>query len=507
MKHHLRVHIGGDHPGQRRDAAAIAELIIGSISGATAGATAEPIAGSTAGSIAGAPPELLLPPAGALALQLGVSSRTIATAYRLLEEHALVERRGRALVIAASALASPRAGTPAPCLPAFKPVLPANRPARGTPGFITLSSAFLDPRLAPTADLAYCMRAALRSPGPATYAHVQGYPPLRQLISRRLARIGIAADPEHILLTVGSQQVLDLVCRSIAVKRLATEDPAYIAAKALFQLSDVELTGLPIDPFDPRGGLDPVRWHHLLSTRRPSLAYLTSGFQNPTGYSYSSRELQQILAWSQELGFGILEDDWASDMLPHSEHRPTLRALGGDRVLYMNAFTKKTLPSLRVGFVVGNEQTLPALLQSKKLSINGSPAMLEETLFELIEQGFYDEHLARLQAEVSARYLHCLAAMRSLLPDWVQWTLPGGGPLLWLELPRQIELEALIGELAQRKILVNPQGAAFLGQPHLHGLMIGYAFPDRDEMTTALEILASLLGRWRLPFSQPSRSG
>lgn len=473
-KRYLRARVGGDGVGRAWTADAIAELIERQID-----RDREPVG-------------TLLPPARALSLRLAISTRTVLAAYRGLVARSIVKRGGRGgrggFVVTARRRSAPRrAGSPTPALPVLKPVVTANRPARGTPGYITLSSAFLDPRLAPRREIVRCMQAALRHPGPPTFAHLQGYPPLRELIARRLSRIGIEADPEHIVITIGSQQVLDLVCRSLATRKIATESPAYIAAKALFELSEVEITGLPVDPFT---GIDVARWRELLSARRPSLAYLTSRFQNPTGYSYSSAELRQILAWSEELGFGILEDDWGSDMLPGSAHQPTLRALGGDNVLYMNAFTKKTLPSLRVGFVVCNERTLPAVLQAKKLSINGFPAMIEETLCELIERGHYDGYLARARAELAARYRHCLALLRSLLPPSVRWTLPGGGPILWLELPRRVSLERLIGELAGRKVLVNPQDAAFLGAPHLHGLMIGYAFPDRAEMTVAIEILS-----------------
>lgn len=478
MKPTLSLSLGGDSAVRPRDATALAAALGEQL----AAAPAPPPHG-----------ELLLPSPRILARQLGVSEKIIRAAYRLLENRALVKRRGRAVLAVPRHASLLRAKPPAPSAPKLRPLLPANRPARGTPGHITLSSAFIDPRLAPTADLAYCMRAALRTPGPSTYAHLQGYLPLRQLIARRLRPLGIEADPEHILLTVGSQQVIDLVCRSLETRHVATEDPGYAAARALFQLGDVEVTPLPIDPFGAYGGVNAARWRHRLATRRPSLAFLTSSFQNPTGYSYSTAELQQILAWSEEFQFGILEDDWASDMLSPGEGRATLRALGGDAVLYMNAFTKKTLPSLRVGYVVANERTLPGLLQSKKLSINGPPMMIEETLFEFIEQGYYDEHLRRMQAEVAARYRHCLKAMRSLLPEPVRWTLPGGGPLLWLELPRQLSVESVIDDLAQRQILVNPSTSSFSAAPHLHGFMIGYAFPDRGEMTTAIEVLAEVL--------------
>lgn len=473
-KRYLRAQVGGDSAGRDWTAGAIAELIGRQIERDRS------------------PAGTLLPPARALALRLGVPAGIVRAAYCMLETRSIVKRSGRGAfaIIARRRGELPCAASPTPALPALRPVVAANRPARGTPGYITLSSAFLDPRLAPRREIARCMQAALRGAGLPTFAQIQGYPPLRELIARRLSRIGIEADPDHIVITIGSQQVLDLVCRSLEVRKIATESPAYIAAKALFELSDVEITGLPVDPFT---GIDLARWHDLLSARRPSLAYLTSSFQNPTGYSYSSAELRRILAWSEELRFGILEDDWGSEMLPYSEHAPTLRALGGDNVLYMNAFTKKTLPSLRVGYVVCNERTLPAVLQSKKLSINGLPAMIEETLFELLERGHYDAYLARAGAELEARYRHCLALLRSLLPPSVRWTLPGGGPILWLELPRQVSIERLIGELSGRKVLVNPQDAAFLGAPHLHGFMIGYGFPDRAEMTAAIEILSELV--------------
>jgi len=376
--------------------------------------------------------------------------------------------------------------------PVLRPLVPANSPARGTPGHITLSSAFIDPRLAPMRELAECMRAALREPGPATFAHVQGYPPLRELIAARLRAAGIPADPAHVLITIGSQHALDIVCRALADKRIATETPAYTAAKALFELYDAALVPLPVDPF---AGIDAAAWRARLAAGRPALAFLTSRFQNPTGYSYTRAELAQILAWSEELGFGILEDDWASDMLPAPEVRPTLRALGGDNVLYMNAFTKKTLPSLRLGYVVGNERTLPNLLQAKKLAINGTPALIEETLFEFIVRGHYDAHLARIQDLLASQRAHCLALLRALAPADVRWTEPAGGPVLWLELPRRIAIPRLLAALAERKVLVNPQDNAFAGSPHLHGVMLGYAFPDRDELTTGIEILAQLLAQ------------
>ena len=75
------------------------------------------------------------------------------------------------------------------------------------------------------------------------------------------------------------------------------------------------------------------------------------------------------------------------------------------------------------------------------------------------------------------------------MPDGVRWTRPGGGPTLWLEVPRTIDLPALEGYLARRGVLASNASAAFLGESHLHGFRIAYAYLGEEELRAALTIL------------------
>ncbi|HSD86843.1 MAG TPA: PLP-dependent aminotransferase family protein, partial [Kofleriaceae bacterium] len=453
-------------------------------------ATAADIVASVQGQIeSGAlPAGARLPPVRALEKQLGLSKNTAQAAYDELVARGLVEARERegVFVLAATRFASQAPVMDAP-LPAFV-APPLARPESTPRGATPLSTVFIDPDLLPTERIAECARSVLRERMPSQY-DAQGYPPLRQAIAKRLQARGLDVEPDEIVVTTGSQQSLDIVARSLAVRRVAVETPLYAYAKLLFESLGHELVGLHLDPFR---GIDLDAWDRALAAR-PSLAYLIPSFHNPTGYSYTSAELRGVLDLCAKRGIAILEDDWGSDMLSDGEYRPMLRMLGGKNVLYVNSFTKKLLPSLRIGFVAAPPQLVPTLVAMKRLSTLGNAWLTEAIVAEFLDRGYYDTHLAALQRELDGRYAACLAALDELMPDGVRWTHPGGGPTLWLDIPRRIDLAALEAHLARRGVQISNVSAAFVGPAHLHGFRIAYAYLSEDAMRRALTIVADAL--------------
>jgi len=429
-----------------------------------------------------------LPPVRALEKQLGLSKNTAQAAYDELVARGLVEAREREGVFV---LATPRVIAPrpiaAPPLPVLVPpplALP-DFPARGA---TALSTVFIDPELLPTERIAECTRSVLREKMPSQY-EPQGYRPLREAIAKRLAARGLDVGPDEVIITTGSQQSLDIVARSLVTKRIAVESPVYAYAKLLFENLGHELVGLHLDPFR---GIDLERWDRAFA-QKPALAYLISSFQNPTGYSYTSAELRGVLELAERHGVALLEDDWGSDMLSDGEYRPMLRMLGGNRVLYVNSFTKKLLPSLRVGFVAAAPELVPSLVAMKRLSTLGNAWLTEAVVAEFLDRGYYDTHLQALQRALDTRYAACLTALDELMPDGVRWTRPGGGPTLWLELPASIEYAAIEAHLARRGVHVSNASAAYIGEPHLKGFRIAYAYLSEDQMRAALTILGDAI--------------
>ncbi len=83
-----------------------------------------------------------------------------------------------------------------------------------------------------------------------------------------------------------------MVGRTLAQPVVAMEDPVYSIGRQLFSHLGCRLVPLPLDPFR---GVDLDRWAETLAAARPGLVYLISSYQNPTGYSYSSAELERLL--------------------------------------------------------------------------------------------------------------------------------------------------------------------------------------------------------------------
>lgn len=431
-----------------------------------------------------------LPPVRVLEQQLGISKNTVQVAYDELMARGAVETREREGVFVAAGAAL---RTPAPVA---SPPLPVLRPAPemppGAPRGVgtNLSAVFIDPELLPQERIAECARSVLRNPGMAAHYDPQGYRPLREAIASRLQARAIDVEPDEVVITTGSQQALDVVARALEVRRLGVENPVYPYARMLFENLGLSLTPLRLDPF---AGIDLEQWEKQLAASRPGLVYAISAFHNPTGYSYASHELTGLLELAERHQFALLEDDWGSDMLSGSEYRPMLRMLGGKNVLYVNSFTKKVLPSLRIGYLVAHRSLVPSLVAMKRISTLGAAWLSEAILAEFLTRGYYDSHVETMQRATDARYQACLAALEELMPDGVRWTTPGGGPSLWLELPRSVDLDAVVARLARDQVWVDPSTAAFLAEPHLHGIRIGYAYLAEPQLRRALELLAAAM--------------
>src|ERR1035441_3876550 len=138
------------------------------------------------------------------------------------------------------------------------------------------------------------------------YGETEGYAPLRELIANNMARYGIKAKVENVLIASGSQQALDLIGKLFinAGDRVLVEAPTYLGALQAFNIYGAEYESVPIDENGLRTDLieEPLR-------SGPKFMYVLPNCQNPAGTTLSEVRRHELVLLADRFGIPIVEDD------------------------------------------------------------------------------------------------------------------------------------------------------------------------------------------------------
>src|SRR5581483_5407327 len=143
----------------------------------------------------------------------------------------------------------------------------------------------------------------------------------REWIAQNMARYGILAKPENVLITSGSQQALDLIGRLFINRgdRVLVEAPTYLGALQAFSAFGAEYVSVPNDD-------DGLCTSHLETSLRsgPKFMYVLPNFQNPAGTTLSEGRRHELVLLADKYGIPIVEDDPYGQLRYEGEHIPPL---------------------------------------------------------------------------------------------------------------------------------------------------------------------------------------
>ncbi|GMV43107.1 MAG: GntR family transcriptional regulator [Myxococcales bacterium] len=443
-----------------------------------------------AASIAGGalPPGTRLPTTRALADQLGAHRNTVVRAFEELVAQGLVDSVvGRGSFVASTVTPPPPTTAELPWerlvsrAAGSEPLGRTDRLARDAAGRDLINLSRLQPPddLLPLGDLRRCMDHALRTHGAAVlgYAPRDGLLRLRAVIARELAGAGIAASPDELVITTGSQQALDLITRGLVDPGdpILIEASTYSGAINLLSAAGARLVAIPSDAEGP----DPERLRALCPPGAKAF-YLMPNGSNPTGAVVSERRRAELLAWSHEAGVPIIEDDYGADLILDGAPPRPLRALDRD-VLYVGTYSKKLIPALRVGFLVCPPPLRQRLVALKHTMDLGTSALLQHALAELLERGLLRSHLRRSLPVYRERRDALDAALREHLPPGIEWARPSQGLLIWLTLPDSLDPELVYARAHALGVAVTPGTLHRVGTRGRGGLRLTFCTepPDR----------------------------
>jgi GntR family transcriptional regulator / MocR family aminotransferase len=447
-------------------------------------------------------PGSLLPSTRRLGSELGVNRNTVVAAYGELTAEGWVETRPASgtFVSAALPVLEPRrhgALVPAPREhPGFElevsaRVFPPEQPANVR---YALWGGVPDLRLLPRAALARAYRRALLRGGDGllSYDEPAGLFALRERLAAfvRESR-GIAAGPEQVLVTRGSQMALDLLARTLLGpgQLVAVEEPGYPPAWAAFARSGAELVRVPVDS----EGIDIGKLAELCQRRTLRALYVTPHHQYPTMATLSVARRLALLELARRERFAVIEDDYDHEF--HYEGRPLLPLASADAagvVVYVGTLAKVLAPGLRLGFVVAPSRLVAELARLRLDVDRQGDHVLEAAVAELIEDGELARHTRRMRRTYLARRDAFVAALDKHCKGLLSYRVPPGGMALWVRSERASAVHWLR--------LAIERGVHFLAGPSFAGpearsaferfARLGYARYGERELEDAVKRLA-----------------
>ncbi len=236
-----------------------------------------------------------------------------------------------------------------------------------------------------------------------------GYFPLREQIAQYLARSrAVQCTPEQVVMTNGSQQALDLILRLLidAGDAIAMEEPGYPSARQLCSTQGAKIVPVPVD----EAGLQVSELPDQMPLK---LVHVTPSHQFPTGAILSLPRRLELLAWVQQRGALIIEDDYDSEYRYGERPIPALQGLDqSGSVLYIGTFSKVLFPSLRLGYLV-LPQTLVALFEKAKwLCDRQLPLLEQQVLTDFIQGGHLEQHIRRMRSLYDQRRQAIVSALK-----------------------------------------------------------------------------------------------
>lgn len=332
------------------------------------------------------------------------------------------------------------------------------------------------------------------------YGPTEGDPRLRDELVRWMAKDGIRCTRDQILITIGSQQGLDLVGRVFLDPGdlVIVELPTYMAGLQVFRSCQAQMVGVPQDDDGMCMDLLEQTLARLRREgRRPKLIYVVPDFQNPSGVTLARDRRLRLLELAREYRTLIVEDNPYRELRFEGVAPPPVAALDTDgRVIYLSTLSKTLCPGLRIAWMVASDELVRQFVTAKQGADLCCPAFTQAIAAEFCAEGHLFARIPRIVELYRRKRDVMLRALETEMPRGVTWTRPAGGLFLWVRLPEGIDTEQMLPAAVEESHVAYVVGSGF----HADGggknaMRLNFSYPSEPDIAEGLRRLAALVTR------------
>lgn len=330
------------------------------------------------------------------------------------------------------------------------------------PGMISFAGGMPAPEIFPV-DKFFADSAFLKAQGKEIlqYGTTEGDPRLREFVAKWQApRLGRVVEKNEILLTTGSQQVLDLIAWALIDPgdTVIVEDPTYLSAISVFSNHGAQYATVPMDGEGMIVSKLPEIIEGLQAHgKAPKFIYTIVNFQNPAGATLTVERRKELAAVSEKYGVPILEDDPYGYVRYDGEHLPSIFSFDkAGNTIYSGSFSKILSPGTRIGWASGNAEIIRQMAIFKQFTDICSSSVTQALVYEYCANGYLDEHLPVIIENYRVKRDAMQASMeRHLAPLGVTWVKPEGGFFFWPDFGG-VDVTVLARKALEKKVAFIP---------------------------------------------------
>ena len=300
---------------------------------------------------------------------------------------------------------------------------------------------------------------------------------------------------EHLMVTTGASQALDLVCTRFTKPgdTIFVEEPTYFLALDVFRDHGLQVVGIPIDG----DGLRTDALEDALNRHTPALLYTIPSFQNPTGTTLSAARREALIAIGRAHDLMIVADE-VYHLLDFGDAppRPLASYAHDARVLSFGSFSKICAPGLRLGWIESSPALLNTLMQSGLVQSGGGlNPFTSGVVRSLLDLGLADTTLDVLRAVYTERSAVLCRALREQLPT-ATFIEPRGGYFVWVELPSDMRAAALLPCARAEGVTFHPGGRFISRDGFAQAMRLSFAHYDAPTLVEGVERLARAVAKY-----------
>lgn len=334
------------------------------------------------------------------------------------------------------------------------------------------------------------------------YGSTEGVPELREEISNRLKRKwNIESDKDNIIITVGSQEGLELLGRLFFGENSSVimEAPTYLGALNAFNVYEPKIVSIPLD--DNGMKIDALEDYLENRSKHGSelkFLYTVPTFHNPAGVCMSMKRRQRLIDISHEHDLLLVEDDPYGELRYTGEKLPPLKSLDKeDRVVYLGTFSKTLVPGFRIAWSLGPKQIINKMVIAKQAVNLCTPPFTQHIAKEYLRRGYIDDHLKKIISLYGRKQRLMLDSLDKYMPkEYIRWTKAEGGMFVWATVANGIDTTEMFQDAITENVAYVTGKSFFADGSGNNTMRLNFTHPEDDKIVEGVKRLADVVKTW-----------